>query len=142
MNVTLSHVWEQISQEPCQRGGNVRHGGPVGGTLMVLHDQRPLANLIVTEDLFVATELNSMESLANTEDGQALFYVGHSGWGAGQLERELTEGSWLVLPASIQHVFGDQDGVTLWKESMIEVGRRQMQSVVPIKHVPEDPRAN
>ena len=61
MNMSLSQVWGQVSQEPCLREENVRHGGPVGGTLMVLHDQRPFANLVVAEDLFVATELNAME---------------------------------------------------------------------------------
>lgn len=142
LNVPLPQVWGQVSQEPCLRDDNVRHGGPVGGTLIVLHDQRPLANLVVAEDLYVATELNSMEALAASDEGQALFYLGHSGWGPGQLETELAEGSWLVLPATAQHVFGDHETVTLWKETMTEVGRRQIQSVVPIKHVPDNPRAN
>ena len=35
----------------------------MAGTLMALHDQRPLANLVVTDDLFVATELSAMELL-------------------------------------------------------------------------------
>lgn len=142
MSVPVSQIWEQVSQEPCLRADNVRHGGPVSGTLMVLHDQRPLANVIVAEDLYVATELNSMEMLAGTGDGQALFYVGHSGWGTGQLEKELAEGSWLILPATAQHVFGGHDGIALWKETMTEVGRRQIQAVIPVKHVPENPRAN
>ena len=76
---------------------------------MALHDQRPLANLVVTDDVYVATELNAMESLAASDEGQALFYVGHSGWGPGQLETELADGSWLVLPATAEHVFGDLD---------------------------------
>ena len=76
---------------------------------MAVHDQRPLANLVVTDDLYVATELNAMESLAASDDGQAVFYVGHSGWGPGQLENELADGSWLVLPATPDHVFGDLD---------------------------------
>jgi putative transcriptional regulator len=97
---------------------------------------------VVAEDLYVATELNFMEALASTDEGQALFYVGHSGWGPGQLETELAEGSWLVLPATSQHVFGDHDTFALWKETMTEVGRRQIHSVVPIKHVPDNPRAN
>jgi putative transcriptional regulator len=141
-NMSLQQVWGQVSQSPCLREGMVRHGGPVAGTLMALHDQRPLANLVVTDDLFVATELNAMELLAASDEGQAVFYVGHSGWGPGQLENELADGSWLVLPATPENVFGELDQAASWKECTVEVGRRQVQSVVPIKHVPENPRLN
>ena len=142
LSMPLEEVWSQISETACLRVGNVRHGGPVAGSLMAVHDQRALANLVVTDDLFVATELNAMELLAATEDGQAIFYVGHAGWGPGQLENELTEGSWLVLPATPEHVFGDVDTLSAWKQSTVEVGRRQMQAMIPIRHVPENPRLN
>jgi putative transcriptional regulator len=142
MNIPLQQVWEQVSQMPCLRSGNVWHGGPISGTLMVVHDLRPHANLVVTDELYVATELHSMESLAGSEEGRARYYVGHSGWGPGQLETELAEGSWLVLPATTEHVFGDEETNTLWKVTMTEVGRRQIQAVVPIKHVPDNPRLN
>lgn len=141
-NMPLEQVWGQVSQTPCLRQGNVRQGGPVAGTLMALHDQRPLANLVVNEEIYVATELSAMELLATSEEGRALFYVGHSGWGPGQLEHELAEGSWLVLPATADYVFGPLDMLTAWKQAMTEFGRRQVQSVVPIRHVPEDPRLN
>jgi putative transcriptional regulator len=141
-NLTLEQVWGQVSQSPCLREGNVHHGGPVAGTLMAVHDQRPLANMVVSEDLFVATELSAMELLAASDDGHAVFYVGHSGWGPGQLENELAQGSWLVLPATAEYVFGEFDHLSAWKNAMTEFGRRQVQSVVPIKHVPENPRLN
>lgn len=142
LGMTLQQVWGQVSQSPCLRDGNVRHGGPVAGTLMALHDQRPLANLVITDDLFVATELNSMELLAASNEGQAVFYVGHSGWGPGQLENELADGSWLVLPATLGNVFGDMDQAASWRQCIVEVGRRQMQAVVPIRHVPDNPGLN
>jgi putative transcriptional regulator len=141
-SMTLQHVWGQVSQSPCVREGNVRHGGPVAGTLMALHDYRPLANLVVTDEVFVATELSAMELLAASDDGHAVFYVGHSGWGPGQLENELADGSWLVLPAAPEYVFGELDHLAAWKGAMTEFGRRQVQSVVPIKHVPDNPRLN
>ena len=96
----------------------------------------------MSDELFVATELDAMELLAADEDGQGRFYVGHSGWGPGQLENELTEGSWLVLPATSDHIFSDLDSLALWKQAMVEVGRRTIQSVIPIRHVPDNPRLN
>jgi putative transcriptional regulator len=142
MNTPLAQVWEKVSQSECQRTDNVRHGGPVSGSLMAVHDQRPVANLVVTDLIYVATELNAMEALASSDAGSAFFFIGHSGWGPGQLESEIAEGSWLVLPATPGHVFGDRDLSVLWKECVIEVGRRQIQSVVPTKHVPDNPRLN
>ncbi len=142
MTTPLQQVWGQVSETECLRPENVRHGGPVSGSLMAVHDLRAHANLVVTDEIYVATELSAMESVASSEEGQAFFYVGHSGWGPGQLETELADGSWLVLPAAAEHVFGDHDTNALWKETMTEVGRRQVQSVVPVKHVPDNPRLN
>jgi putative transcriptional regulator len=142
LNTSLQQIWRQVSQADCARTENVRHGGPVSGSLMAVHDQRTHANLVVTEEVYVATELNSMEALASAVAGQVFFYIGHAGWGPGQLETELADGSWFVLPAPAANVFFDGDATALWKESVTEAGRRQIQAVIPVKHVPDDPRAN
>lgn len=141
MDSDLADIWGQISREPCFRLGRLHQGGPVPGSLMALHDQRALADIVVADNLYVATELPSMESLAASTEGRALFYVGHSGWGAGQLEAELAEGSWLLAPASPDHVFGDR-GHSLWKEVATLAGRREIHALVAPRHIPEDPRAN
>lgn len=138
----LVDVWSRISSGPCVRTEKLRHGGPVPGTLMALHDNRPLANLVVADDLYVATELNAMEALAASDEGRAVFYVGHSGWGPGQLEREIQEGSWLVAPAETDHVFGDRDDLSLWKTATTEAGRREIRSLVEDRYFPDDPRVN
>jgi putative transcriptional regulator len=83
-----------------------------------------------------------MESLAATDEGQVVFFLGHAGWGAGQLENELAEGSWLLLPATSAHVFGDLDTVALWKLAMTDASRRQLKSIVPVRHLPDNPRDN
>jgi putative transcriptional regulator len=142
LEVDLADVWRQISGETCARRQKVRHGGPVAGTLMALHDQRPMADIIVQDDLYVATALNAMESLAGSTEGQAQFYVGHSGWGAGQLESELDEGTWLVLPARADYVFGDLDAFGHWKAAATDAGRREILGLVAPRHIPNDPRTN
>jgi putative transcriptional regulator len=142
LDTTLRDVWGQVSKSLCLRSEIVHQGGPVSGTLMALHDRRSLANLVVADDVYVATELNAMESLAASEEGRVRFYLGHSGWGPGQLESELAEGSWLMLPASADHVFGDEDADSIWKSAMTDAGRRQLQALVAVRHIPENPRSN
>jgi putative transcriptional regulator len=142
MAMNIQEVWRQVSKSLCVRSEVARQGGPVSGTLMALHDRRSLANLVVTDDIYVATELPTMESLVTSEEGQVIFFLGHSGWGPGQLENELAEGSWLVLPATPDHVFGDLDAVALWKLAMTDAGRRQLHSLISVKHIPDNPRAN
>ncbi len=138
----VADVWRQISSEPCLRPEKMRHGGPISGTLMALHDRRTHANLVVADDLYVATELNAMEALAGSTDGRVRFYAGHAGWGPGQLEDEIREGSWLLAPAAPDHVFGGLDAHALWKHAATVAGRREVHSLVAPRHIPEDPRAN
>ena len=42
------------------------------------------------------------------------FFIGYAGWFAGQLDRELGRGDWLVVPASDELVFAEDPGL-LWE---------------------------
>lgn len=141
LDSSVAEVWRGLSSQPCARGEKMRHGGPVTGTLMALHDRRDLANIVVADDLYVATELAAMETLAGSAEGRVLFYSGHSGWGPGQLEAELGEGSWLMAAARPDHAF-ENFGQGLWKEVATLAGRREVHALVDPRHIPEDPRAN
>jgi len=46
-------------------------------------------------------------------------FYGCSGWGPGQLEREIRHGDWMLLPGTSQHVF-DLDPYSLWERSVEE----------------------
>ncbi len=71
-------------------------------------------------------------------DGERFrFFVGYAGWGEDQLEAEVAEGGWLVLPASAAQVFGG-DPPTLWRELMRSLGGEY----ALLSTYPDDPRMN
>jgi putative transcriptional regulator len=64
-------------------------------------------------------------------------FVGYAGWSAGQLEAELEEESWLVLPAEPDDLFSDDpDG--LWSAVL----RRQGGPYALLSLMPVDPSLN
>jgi putative transcriptional regulator len=52
---------------------------------------------------------------------RARVYAGYAGWGAGQLEAELEEESWLITPATAEDVFTD-DPRGLWSAVVRRLG--------------------
>jgi len=84
-------------------------GGPVHPERgFVLHDGegRFDSSLQVGPDLHVTTSRDVLEAVAGGEGpGRVIVALGCAGWGAGQLEYELTEHSWLTVPADAELLF-------------------------------------
>jgi putative transcriptional regulator len=64
-------------------------------------------------------------------------YVGYAGWGPGQLEVELDEGSWIVEPALAADVFTDEPD-ELWSAVL----RRKGGPFSVLAAMPPDPSRN
>ncbi len=64
-------------------------------------------------------------------------FAGHSGWGAGQLEDEVGEGAWFVVPALARDAF-DADPETLWSRVL----RRQGGDLAMLAHFPTNTALN
>jgi putative transcriptional regulator len=60
--------------------------------------------------------------------------VGHAAWSEGQLEREIQEGRWYVLPASADLVFSADD--EMWQQGMRDVGTALFHSVTGLVPLP------
>ena len=63
-------------------------------------------------------------------------FSGYSGWGPGQLEMELEQEAWITLPAVVEDVFGDPDG--LWGRALSRKGGRYKL----VAQMPDDPSLN
>jgi putative transcriptional regulator len=64
-------------------------------------------------------------------------FVGHSGWGPGQLEAELETGDWILEPARRRDVFAD-DPRDLWSDVLTRKGG----SYALVARMPMDPSLN
>lgn len=64
-------------------------------------------------------------------------FVGYAGWSPGQIEAELDEESWIVVPAEVDDVFSD-DPDELWSAVL----RRQGGPLALLSSMPPDPSLN
>ncbi|MGI8561545.1 MAG: YqgE/AlgH family protein [Luteimonas sp.] len=109
---TLGDVFQQMgidSGDDSLCGQIVLAGGPVHPERgFVLHDgEREWdSTLAIAEGLYVTTSRDVLEAVARSDGpSRAIVALGCAGWGAGQLEYELTENSWLTVPADAELLF-------------------------------------
>jgi putative transcriptional regulator len=88
---------------------------------------------------FAGKEKNVLALMGYTKHPCKVF-TGYAGWGPGQLDYEVEQGIWRVVPATPEQIFSD--GRNLWEQLFREVSRWQLQTIFNIKHIPADPLLN
>ena len=109
---TLGDVLQQMGidcPDEALRARPVLAGGPVHPERgFVLHDGGGEwdSTLPITDTLAVTTSRDVLEAIAGGDGpAHAIVALGCAGWGAGQLEQELIENSWLTAPADAELLF-------------------------------------
>ena len=111
-DIALGEVLAQmdlVPADPKLREMPVFHGGPVHRERgFIIY--RPLgqwdSTIQVSEHCGVATSRDILEAMCRGSGPvSALVALGYAGWGAGQLEREISENSWLNAPTSADILF-------------------------------------
>ena len=99
---------------------NLSMGGPVShDTLHYLHSLGDLIpkSVLVDEKIFWGGDIDTVRLLIKEgaiKQNQIRFFLGYSGWSAGQLERELKENSWVIAKIKSDIVLNNQEDNT-WK---------------------------
>ncbi|UCC15387.1 MAG: YqgE/AlgH family protein [Gammaproteobacteria bacterium] len=108
----LGDVFAQMSLEapdPGLRESPVLHGGPVQPERgFVIHDRGGEwgSTLPVSNTVQVTTSRDVLESMAAGDGPEnVLVALGYAGWGAGQLEGEMSANAWLTVPADREIIF-------------------------------------
>ncbi|GAB3728717.1 YqgE/AlgH family protein [Luteimonas pelagia] len=103
----------------------VLSGGPVHPERgFVLHDggRDWDSTLRISDDLAVTTSRDVLEAIAaGTGPAHAIVALGCAGWGAGQLEQELVDNSWLTAPVAADLLF-DVPLEARWQDAAGRIG--------------------
>ncbi len=118
-------------------------GGPVAtDSVYFIHKRADLipGSIQVLDDIHWGGDFDEMRRLVNLgiiQTGEIRFFLGYSGWDAGQLEREIKENSWLVNDVGSSRVLEELDSGS-WVEFVKEVGKRY----VIWENFPQNPSLN
>ncbi|MBL9124552.1 MAG: YqgE/AlgH family protein, partial [Planctomycetaceae bacterium] len=136
----LKQVWQEVVEAECARDDLIYLGGPVSGPLMAVHTLPSASDLDVIEGMYFTAGADDLRELAAQAEPRARFFIGHAGWGPGQLEGELEGGSWLTGQATIEAVFSSPDD--LWLRMTKQLVGSSLITALNIKHVPPNPNLN
>jgi putative transcriptional regulator len=137
---TLQELWREVGSAPCHSRQPIYLGGPVPGPLISLHDRPALAEAEPAPGVFFAARKQHLDALVLSEEPAYKIFLGHAGWGAGQLESEIEQGAWRSLPATAEFVFSTADD--LWETLFRQLGQSLLQSMIEVKELPPDPTVN
>lgn len=124
-------------------GSPVGIGGPVqSGNLYYLHTlgRHVLDSVEVVDGVHMGGDYEQLRSILATDPKLAKhvrFFVGYSGWGPDQLQKEMDDRSWLVSRADKRRIMGIKPP-DLWRETLRSMGKEY----APLANFPEDPTLN
>jgi putative transcriptional regulator len=113
-------------------------GGPVQPSALIVlaeFDQPREAALIAFEDVGVLASGAQEDPELSVRRGRA--FVGHAGWGPGQLDDEVDRGDWILEPARSEDAFTGAP-LELWSRVLTRKGG----SYALVARMPPDPSVN
>jgi len=100
-------------------------GGPVemdAGFILYSSDYQTDNALEITAKVSLSRDSRLLEDISRGRGPRNyLFLLGYAGWGAGQLELELMDNSWLTVPADVEVMFHTPDEFK-WKKAAYRYG--------------------
>ncbi|ART79561.1 YqgE/AlgH family protein [Oceanisphaera avium] len=103
----------------------VLQGGPVAADRgFVLHTPKNgfSSSQLLADNLMITTSPDVLETLGSEEAPEHyLVALGYAGWTPGQLEQELSENSWLTVPADTELLF-DTPFSKRWQQAIARLG--------------------
>jgi len=109
----------------------LHYGGPVGLPMILMlvrSELAPEGMEHVANDVYISSDRRVLDEVlaAKKPGSEVRFYIGHSGWAAGQLHFEVELGSWHVVAADTDVIFSGNT-TSLWDRLIERLEPRGMQ---------------
>ncbi|MEZ4907218.1 MAG: YqgE/AlgH family protein [Saprospiraceae bacterium] len=127
LNRPLNYKVEDLLMEFPSFDQYAHFGGPVStNTIHYIHRVGDLleGSVEICKGIYWGGDFDKLKVLVSSElitSKDIRFYVGYSGWSPGQLEDELTLGSWIVAPSDPNVIFSFNKG-DMWKKVLEHKG--------------------
>ena len=120
-----AEILQKTGLEQLQPLPEVYFGGPINMEMgLILHnaDYETEGTLTVSKSVALTSNKQIVSDL-KTGDGpnQYRFLLGYAGWDKGQLEREIENGDWLLMPADVDVIFSIPD-TDKWQAATTKLG--------------------
>jgi putative transcriptional regulator len=126
LNKTLDVTINEVIEDFPDFNANVAIGGPVStNTIHYLHTLGDIVpnSEFVFGNIYWGGDFDVIKNLIATKrihPAQIRFFLGYSGWQAGQLENELKQNSWLVTEVKPNEIMKYSSNI--WKDTMETLG--------------------
>ena len=140
---TVGELLTEITGHAICNSRPIYCGGPVDGPLMLLqaceHEKVPSIYIASDQDRILEICDPSSPDI-DSDSGEYRVFDGYAGWGAQQLEKELTSGGWLVWEIPAELLFAETED--LWRIAIRQIGRDILAGGIDPAKMPEDPAYN
>jgi putative transcriptional regulator len=114
---------EAFPDEPAlrARADPIFFGGPVrlNALWFLFRQGSPEGNVLpVLDDLYLSADGELLDRLLEKRAPVDRFFVGYAGWAPAQLDVEIAQGAWHVLPAELDVIL-KMDPETMWRELLL-----------------------
>ena len=114
-NITLKDSSSNIEFNKYLKENYLYIGGPVlTDKVLFLHANNEISKSVpVSDEVSISGNIKLLSSIQKSKDIKSKVFLGHAGWGSGQLEREIENGDWLIQKSSTNLIF-EQEIDNIW----------------------------
>ena len=107
----MNNILKEMGLEQLKPQLDIYFGGPVDiGVGMFLHDQqyKTKGTLNISSSISLSSNIKIINDIKNGSGPKKFkFALGYAGWEKGQLEKEIENGDWLLVPSNDELIFNE-----------------------------------